>query len=192
MTVTARDGRHVHDARVGGAVAGRVGGKGVNRLTEIGEICREVVAVQVGRRGARIDVGDVVALIEEVFEDPVAGFAGAAGDENARFRHRVSLEVNEQMLASVVFGFIERAFDVVQNAFDEGEGEDFGAVDTLLAGQGLLYNVHFSGNRINLGDVLHLDGDGLVGGRKPRFIGPRFGWEVEGDSFGFPEPGSHL
>jgi len=40
------------------------------------------------------------------------------------------------MRASVVFGFIEQACNIVQDVFDEGEVEDFGPVDTLWGGEG--------------------------------------------------------
>src|SRR5690606_34499860 len=89
----ARNGGHVDEAVVGRAVAGGVRPHGVDGLAEIGEVGLQVVGAgaELGDLGggAAVDVGDGVARLEEVFDDPLAGFAAAAGDDDAFVGHEV-------------------------------------------------------------------------------------------------------
>jgi len=92
MHLGTRNRRHVHHSVVRSPIPRGMRTQGVDGLPEIGEIGRQVMAIQLRRRRARVDIGDQVTLLDEVLENPVTGLASPTGDKNAFFRHGIMEE----------------------------------------------------------------------------------------------------
>ncbi len=81
----------MNHAIVWSTVPGGVRPECIDGLAKIGKISGQVMAIKLcgGRTG--INIGDQVALFDEVLKDLVTGFASPTRDENAFFSHKVSL-----------------------------------------------------------------------------------------------------
>ena len=79
----------MHHAIVRRTIAGGVRTDSIDRLTQIREVRVQMMTIQPRCRRARIDIGDEVALLDKMLENPVTGLASPSSNKNAFFRHGI-------------------------------------------------------------------------------------------------------